>query len=105
MKPWGCQAVCYIFLPSFLPATEKLASRGSRGRPGAPLVAARTRRTLWHGRPTGPFVSPDALGCTRLFGLRHLPGRGVCRPTHPDTPRRPFVRTSFGDSHLSLPDR
>ena len=47
----------------------------------------------WYGGLAHRRRQPTPWGCTRLFELRHQ-GAIVCRPRYPDTPRRPFVRTS-----------
>src|SRR5262249_42734463 len=94
------------FLPPNLPAEQRRWLAGGPGggneRPWSP-----------HGRgeicgtdaPPSPAHGPTPWGCTRLFDLRHCPGDSMSRPTHPDPPRRPFVRTSSGDSGLSHADR
>src|SRR5262245_50092977 len=102
MKSWGCQASLLHFFPLFFRVNRERLAGGPGGgneRPGLPHDAAKSAAGM--PEPTA-CRSFDLWGCTRLFELRHLPGREVCRPTHRDTPRRPFVRTSSGDNQVSL---
>jgi hypothetical protein len=93
MKPWGNQASRPVFQAFFRPPTPSPHAEGWAGekRPGP-------RRPAAGVCCVGPGAAPS--GCTRLFGLRHLRAR-PCRPSHPGTPRRPFVTDSLGDRWLS----
>src|SRR5262245_49681510 len=60
---------------------------------------------LFTSSPTARTVGEFAFGLHSTIRAAALLVVRLCRPTNLDTPRRPFVRTSFGDTGLSLPDR
>src|SRR5262249_4975490 len=104
MKRWGSQVQAVFFSSSLLGLLrqQREASRGSRGTAMSPPVAARggeiggTDAGLAdHGqRRVGDALDYSSCGTPG--------GEPSCRPSTLNTPRRPFVRTTFGDNELSL---
>jgi hypothetical protein len=83
----GVKSIRLHFL-LFPPATEKMASRGSRGTAMSPPGRRRDAANCLPQGCTSPRLPmPTPSGCTRLFGFRPS---AASRPSHPDTPRRPF---------------
>src|SRR5262245_11558969 len=96
MKPWGSQVTWAAFFPLLFPATEKMASRGSRGTAMSPPGRRTDAATcLLHGCLGARLPMPPRLG-----GALDYSGFGLIaasRPSHPDTPRRPFVQAVLAE--------
>src|SRR6266702_1129799 len=98
MKPWGSQVTILVFQTFFRPPTPSPQVEGWAGEKMSLRLGTLSRTTGTSlGVRLGVALDYSSCGTSSLYAR--------CRPTHLDTPRRSFVRTSFGDTGLSLLDR
>src|SRR5437868_11027095 len=98
MKPWGSQATFLVFQTFFRPSTPAPQAEGWKGEKMSPPFFTLTPAAFTSLR-VRLRVALDYSSCGTSSP------RAACRPTNLDTPRRPFVRPSLGDTGLSLADR